>query len=132
VRYNEKNGRYLNFVCKVSGPMSEDTFVKIMDVPGYSEASQMVQILQSHGIPAFYRGGLQDVYMGSSMMGQDILVREKDAARAREILGEFQPVSFQTAYSRKGRSGKQKILFGIVLIVLIAAVVFSLLIFLLH
>ncbi|MCI1655847.1 MAG: DUF2007 domain-containing protein [Lachnospiraceae bacterium] len=117
---------------KVNGAMSEDTFVKIMDVPGYSEADQIVQILQSHGIPAFYQGGLQDVYMGSSMMGQDILVREKDAARARELLVEFQPVSFQTAYSRKGRTGRQKLLFGIILILLIAAVGFSVLLFLMH
>lgn len=107
--------------------MKADKFVKIASVSGTTEAEQMVNALKENGIIAFRQGSVMDVYTGSSVTGEDILVAEKDRAEAERLMKAFRPIgtgpnaSEMPAYQR----GMNRVLLGIMLAVLALCLVIA-------
>lgn len=76
--------------------MSKDNFIKIASSSSTIEAEQIIQILKANGISAYRQGGIMDLYMGNSTVGEAIMVSAKDQIPAQKIVNEFQPIKTNT------------------------------------
>ena len=81
--------------------------VKIFSCADRVDADMITETLHDRGIPAYSEskgsGDLLNIYMGTSMFGNDIYVNEKDADMAKEI------VAAMTMPSRKNRMWQMQI-----------------------
>lgn len=103
--------------------MAENEFVKIMSVGGTAEAEQIVRYLRKNGIAAYHQGGIMEIYAGTTMAGQEIMISEIDRETALKLLGEFRPI--KTGPYRRSVSRGQRILCGILLAMIIIIIIFS-------
>lgn len=98
--------------------MNTDSFVTVKTADSRTEADQIIAYLKQNQIHAYSQGGITDIYMGASITGNQIMVCEKDADRARELLEDFVPVKasfgFNKAYSSEGQKNVGKLLLGII------------------
>ena len=64
--------------------------VKVYSCAKRFQADMIIEALKSEGIPAYSQsdgsGEYMEIYMGTSLFGEDIYVDESDAARAEEII----------------------------------------------
>lgn len=64
--------------------------VKIFSCADRVDADMITETLNDRGIPAYSEskgsGDYMNIYMGTSMFGNDIYVNEKDADKAKEII----------------------------------------------
>ena len=64
--------------------------VKVYSCAKRFQADMIVEALKNEGIPAYSQsdgsGEYMEIYMGTSLFGEDIYVDESDAARAEEII----------------------------------------------
>ena len=64
--------------------------VKVYSCAKRFQADMLIEALNEEGIPAYSQtdgsGEYMEIYMGSSLFGEDIYVDESDAARAEEII----------------------------------------------
>lgn len=102
--------------------MGEERFVKIASARTSLEAEQIVRALKEKGIVAYRQSGIMDVYMGNSMEGEDIMSAEKDAAAARELLRDYQPVK-SDAVPRRWESRGQRMIGWVMLAVIVLCIV---------
>ncbi len=67
--------------------MDKDKFIKITSTQSRAEAEQIVQILKENNIAAYSQGGVMNIYMGTSVTGEDIFVSEADQEAAKTFGG---------------------------------------------
>lgn len=64
--------------------------VKVYSCAKRFQADMLIEALNEEGIPAYSQtdgsGEYMEIYMGTSLFGEDIYVDESDAARAEEII----------------------------------------------
>ena len=64
--------------------------VKVYSCAKRFQADMLIEALNKEGIPAYSQtdgsGEYMEIYMGTSLFGEDIYVDESDAARAEEII----------------------------------------------
>lgn len=108
--------------------MDRDKFIKITTTQSRAEAEQIVQVLKENKIAVYSQGGILNIYMGTSVTGEDIFVSEADQEAARKVLEEFQPIKTNTDFSKNPLSRKQKVLNWIVLSVVIVVIVCTIII----
>ncbi|MEE0418879.1 MAG: DUF2007 domain-containing protein [Lachnospiraceae bacterium] len=99
--------------------MDKDKFIKITSTQSRAEAEQIVQILKENNIAAYSQGGVMNIYMGTSVTGEDIFVSEADQEAAKKLLEEFQPIKTSADFMKNPLTRRQKILNWIVLAVVI-------------
>lgn len=84
--------------------MDKKDFVRAAYAANAIEAEQMIDILQQNGIIARKQGGIKDIYMGGSAMGEEIVVPAESLEQAIEILSNFRPI--QTTASQREKAGE--------------------------
>lgn len=67
-------------------------FVRAAYAANTIEAEQMLEILKQNGIIARKQGGIRDIYMAGSAMGEEIMVPEENLEQAVDILRNFRPI----------------------------------------
>lgn len=108
--------------------VEQEGLVKLTNLLDPLESEMLQDLLRQEGIPVLTRdkgsGGYLKIYMGYSMFGEDIYVRQSDYARAQELIQtlcqgcdaaieEAQPDAFDDAaqfeaYEDAHLEGKQK------------------------
>lgn len=85
--------------------------VKLTSAATRVEAEMMEKMLEEYGIPCFIKdlesGGYMNIYMGYSVFGSEIYVREGDLERAKSLLEEQAQTAGpeQTGDERIGNEG---------------------------
>lgn len=87
--------------------MEKTDFVRAAYAANTIEADQMIDILQQNGIIARKQGGIKDIYMGGSAMGEEIMVPAGSLEQAVEILRSFRPIQ-TTSFKRREQDGQEK------------------------
>ena len=118
--------------------MKKDTdkvrFIKMMYAANAIEADQVIEKLKQNGIVAIRQGGIKDIYMGGSAMGEEIQVAEADLERAAAILEEFEPIRVTAPAGKSGGEEPKMpkigrlaagIAFGVFLLMILVAIVSS-------
>ena len=103
--------------------MDRDKFIKITSTQSRAEAEQIVQVLKENKIAAYSQGGVMNIYMGTSVTGEDIFVSEADMEAARKLLEEFQPIKTSADFVKNPMTKRQKVLNWIVLAVVVIIIV---------
>ena len=88
--------------------MEKKEFVRAAYAATVIEAEQMVDILQQNGILARRQGGIKDIYMGGSAMGEEIVVPAEDLEQAIEILQNFRPIQTTAPQREKAEETEKK------------------------
>lgn len=122
------NGKVYFTESRGAERMDRDKFIKITTTQSRAEAEQIVQVLKENKIAVYSQGGILNIYMGTSVTGEDIFVSEADQEAARKVLEEFQPIKTNTDFSKNPLSRKQKVLNWIVLSVVIVVIVCTIII----
>ena len=122
------NGKVYFTESRGAERMDRDKFIKITTTQSRAEAEQNVQVLKENKIAVYSQGGILNIYMGTSVTGEDIFVSEADQEAARKVLEEFQPIKTNTDFSKNPLSRKQKVLNWIVLSVVIVVIVCTIII----
>lgn len=78
------------------------TFIKLMYAANAIEADQVIEKLKQNGIVAIRQGGIKDIYMGGSAMGEEIMVAEENLEQAAAILEEFEPIRVTAPVGKNG------------------------------
>lgn len=102
--------------------MKSRGFIKIASVGSTIEADQIVNILKDNGIDAYRQGGIMDIYLGNSTVGEDIYVFEKDQKIAQKIMHGFDPIK-TNAVERRVKQETRKRIVGWVLLILMVLIV---------
>lgn len=100
-------------------------FITVKYAANRIEADQIIEQLEKNGIVAIRRGGIKDIYMGGSVMGEEIAVSEGDVQKAQEILEIFEPIQTTSPENRKEESSRAK---NIISWLVVAAVVVMILV----
>ena len=83
-------------------------FITVKYAANRIEADQIIEQLGKNGIVAIRRGGIKDIYMGGSVMGEEIAVPEADLQRAQEILEIFEPIQTTSPDNRKEEGNRAR------------------------
>lgn len=85
-------------------------------------AEKLISLLRDAGIDAVRQGGVSDIYMAHSKMGEEIMVKTEDVEKAREVLAEFDQTAAGTAGSsdgdeadRNAKNGKKRMVLSLII-----------------
>ena len=106
--------------------MNDTELVMLRSTESKAESDQIINHLKENGVQAVRQGGVMDIYAGSDLFGEQIMVAHSDLERAQELLKNFQPIRV-TAKNLKDQLPKSQktmnwILTAILFIILIIAV----------
>lgn len=68
-------------------------------------AEKLISLLRDAGIDAVRQGGVSDIYMAHSKMGEEIMVPTEDLEKACEVLAEFDPAATKAAAAGTAAAG---------------------------
>ncbi|MDO5345055.1 MAG: hypothetical protein Q4E91_04865 [Lachnospiraceae bacterium] len=89
--------------------MEKTDFVRAAYAANTIEADQMIDILRQNGIIARKQGGIKDIYMGGSVMGEEVMVPEGSLEQAVQVLSNFRPIQTTSPQRWKQENGEKKV-----------------------
>ena len=106
--------------------MNNTELVMLRSTESKAESEQIINYLKENGVQAVRQGGVMDIYAGSDLFGEQIMVAPSDLERAQELMKNFEPIRV-TAKNLKNQLPKSQktmnwILTAILFIILIVAV----------